>query len=339
MIRLAPPAGNAKDGEMKGRIGAALAVVLCAISVCPRPAAAQDWPAKPVKFIVPFAAGATPDIVARLIADYLQDKTGQTFIVENKPGASGNIGTDAVAKADADGTTIGVSIGGPLAINTLLFDNLPYNPQKDLSLITLLVTQPSVLAVNAGLGVNTARDLVDLIKRNPGKYTFGSIGTGSLSHLAMEAIALKSGSELVHVPYASSSQAMTALIRNDVQMACLPAISVVPQMGSGAVKILAVSTAERSALLPGIPTLKEAGVDVQAEAWSGLVAPAGISDATIARIGNLVTDAISSRTIREKLTAQLMEPIPGTPEEFRARIDADIARWTPVIVAAKIKIN
>ena len=186
---------------MKPSVVAALAGLLCAIPACTIPAAAQDWPTKPVKFIVPFAAGATPDVVARLITDYLQDKTGQTFIVENKPGASGNIGTETVAKADADGATIGVSIGGPLAINTLLFDNLPYDPRKDLSLITLLVTQPSVLAVNAGLGVNTTRDLIDLIKRNPGKYTFGSIGTGSLSHLAMEAIALKSGTELVHVPY------------------------------------------------------------------------------------------------------------------------------------------
>jgi tripartite-type tricarboxylate transporter receptor subunit TctC len=155
----------------------------------------------------------------------------------------------------------------------------------------------------------------------------------------MAAIALKSGTQLVHVPYASSPQAMTALIRNDVQMVCLPAISVVPQLGSSAVKILAVSTAERSALLPGIPTLKEAGIDVEADAWMGLIAPAGISDAMVARIGDVVGKAITSRTIREKLTTQLMEPIPGTQAEFRARIDADIARWTPVIEAAKIRIE
>ena len=153
----------------------------------------------------------------------------------------------------------------------------------------------------------------------------------------MEAIALKSGTQLVHVPYASSPQAMTALIRNDVQMVCLPAISVVPQLGSGTVKILAVSTAERSALLPGVPTLKEAGIDVEADAWMGLIAPAGIPGATVERIGHLVGAALTSRAIREKLTAQLMEPIPDTPAEFRARIDADIARWTPVIEAAKIK--
>src|ERR1700734_3465321 len=216
--------GHEESGGSAMRRGvlAALAILFGTL-----PAFAQDWPAKSVRLIVPFAAGATPDLAARLIADYLHDKLGQAFIVENKPGASGNTGTDAVAKADPDGSTIGVSIGGPLAINTLLFSNLPYDPKKDLALITMLVTQPSALAINTSLGVNTTRDLVDLIAHNPGKYAYGSIGTGSLSQLAMEAIALKSGTQLIHVPYSSSPQAMTALIRNDVQMVCLPAISVV----------------------------------------------------------------------------------------------------------------
>jgi tripartite-type tricarboxylate transporter receptor subunit TctC len=303
------------------------------------PALAQDWPTTTVRIIVPFAAGATPDLVARLLADNLHQKLGQAFIVENKPGASGNIGTDAVAKAAPDGSTIGVSIGGPLAINSLLFANLPYDPTRDLTLITMLATQPSVLAINSSLAVNSVPELVALIRRNPGKYNFGSIGTGSLSQLAMEAIAIKSGTQLVHVPYPSSPQAVTALIRNEVQMACLPAISVVPQVASGSVKILAVSTAERSALLPNIPTLKESGIDVEADAWMGLIGPAGLSDAVTRRIGSLVGEAITSPGIREKLAAQLMEPIPDTPTEFRARIDADIGRWKPVIDAAKIKID
>jgi tripartite-type tricarboxylate transporter receptor subunit TctC len=319
---------------MRRGVLAALAILFGTLS-----ASAQDWPTKSVRIIVPFAAGATPDLVARLIADYLHDKLGQPFIVENKPGASGNTGTDAVAKADPDGSTIGVSIGGPLAINTLLFSNLPYDPKKDLALITMLVAQPSALAVNASLGVKNTSELIDLIKRNPGKYTYGSIGTGSLSQLAMEAIALKAGTKLVHVPYPSSPQAIQALMRNDVQMVCLPAISVVPQLAGGAIKLLAVSTAGRSALLPDVPTLKEAGIDVEADAWSGLVAPAGVPEAMIERINHEVTEAITSRAIREKLTAQLMEPIPDTPAQFRAHIDADLARWAPVIAAANIKIN
>ena len=167
-----------------------IVVALLGLFLAALPASAQDWPTKPVKIVVPFGPGSTPDVVARLIADHLQKKLGQPFVIDNKPGASGNIGTDAVAKAAPDGTTIGVSIGGPLAINTLLFSKLPYDPKTDIAPITQLVTQPSALAVNSQVMVNSAAELVALLKREPGKYNFGSIGNGSLSHLAMEAIAL-----------------------------------------------------------------------------------------------------------------------------------------------------
>ena len=320
---------------MTTRLALALAGSLLVLA----PAAAQDWPTKTVKIVVPFGPGSTPDMVARLIADRLQQKLGESFVIENKPGASGNLGTDAVAKAEPDGATIGISIGGPLAINTLLFSKLPYDPGKDIAPITQLITQPSALVVNTSLNVNTVADLVALIKREPGKYTFGSIGNGSLSHLAMEAIALKSGTQMVHIPYPGSPQAMTAVLRGDVQMACLPAISVTPQVGSGKVRILAVSTARRSALLPEIPTLKEAGIDVEADAWMGLIAPAKTPAAVIARIHDEVVDAIRTPEIRGKLAVQLMEPIGNSPADFRANIDAEIVRWAPVIKAADIRIN
>jgi tripartite-type tricarboxylate transporter receptor subunit TctC len=316
-----------------------LALVCLCLLLGALPAGAQSWPTRSVKLIVPFGPGSTPDLVMRLIADHLQQKLGQSFVVENKPGASGNLGTDAVAKAEPDGYTIGLSIGGPLAINPLLFAKLPYDPQTDLALVTMLTTQPSALVVNTSLGVNNVAELIELLRKNPGKYNYGSIGNGSLSHLAMEAIALKSGTQMVHIPYASSPQAMTALIRNDVQMGCLPAISVTPQLGSGQVKILAITTAQRSALLPGIPTLKEAGVDVEADAWNGLIAPAKTPEPVIDAVRAAVTEALNSPTVREKLAAQIMEPLPTTSEQFRARIEADIARWTPVIKAANIRVN
>ncbi len=302
-------------------------------------AAAQDWPTKAVRIVVPFGPGSTPDLIVRLIADHLQSKLRQPFLIENKPGASGNTGTDAVAKAAPDGSTIGVSIGGPLAINTLLFSKLPYDPAKDLAPITQLVSMPSALAVNAKLNVNTAAELVALLKREPGKHNFASIGNGSLSHLAMEAIALKSGTKLVHIPYPGSPAAMTAILRGDVQMGCLPAIAVTPHTASGAVKILAVSTATRSRYLPDIPTLKESGIDVEADAWNGLIAPAGTPAAIIATIQREVAEALRQPSIREKLAAQLMEPVGSSPEEFRAQIAGEIARWAPVIKAADIKIN
>ena len=286
-----------------------LAIALAAALFIPAAAAAQDWPTKSVKIVVPFGPGSTPDMVARLIADHLQQKLGQTFVIENKPGASGNPGTDTVAKAEPDGATIGISLGGPLAINTLLFAKMPYDPAKDIAPITQLVTQPSALVVNTSLGVNSVPELMALLKSDPGKYNFGSIGNGSLSHLAMEAIALRSGTQVVHIPYPGSPQAMTAVLRGDVQMACLPAIAVTPHVGSGKVKILAVSSAKRSALLPDIPTLKESGIDVEADAWNGLIAPAKTPDAIIARIHDEVVDAIATPAVREKLATQIMEPI------------------------------
>ncbi|MEP9377837.1 tripartite tricarboxylate transporter substrate binding protein [Aquabacter sp. CN5-332] len=321
------------------RFAVALIAPLVAILLA-WPAAAQEWPAKqPVKIIAPFGPGSTPDMVARLIADYLQHKFGQAFIVENRAGASGNRGTDAVAKAEPDGYTIGVSIGGPLGVNAVLFGNLPYDPAKDFALVTLLVTQPSALAVNTALGVNSVSELIDLLKKNPGKYNYGSIGNGSLSQLAMEAIGLASGTQMVHVPYNSSPAAVTALIQNDVQVACLPAISLTPLVGTKPIKILAISTAQRSALLPGIPTLKESGIDVEAEAWSGLIAPAKTPEPILDKLRAAVTEALESPAIKEKLATQLMEPIPSTPAQFRARIDADLARWTRVIRDAHIQVN
>lgn len=319
----------------KHAVATLLAVLALAI-----PAFAQDWPTRTVRIVVPFGPGSTPDVVARLLAEALAQKyPASAFVVENKPGASGNLGTDIVAKAAPDGSTLGVSIGGPLAINSLLFSRLPYDPRKDIEPITQLVTQPSVLAVNPALGVNSVAELVALLRRNPGRYNFASIGNGSLSHLAMEAIALKAGAQLVHVPYPSSPQAITAVMRNDVQIACLPAIAVTPHAATGAVKILAVSTARRSPYLPDVPTLKESGIDVEADAWNGLIAPAGTPRPIIERIGKDVAEIIRQPILREKLATQLMEPVGSSPDELRARMDGETERWAPVIKAANITLN
>ena len=315
-----------------------LAAMIAAI--VPAQGQAQEWPAKTVRIMVPFGPGSTPDIVARLVGEQLQAKyPNSAFVIENKPGASGNTGTDTVAKAAPDGTTIGVSIGGPLAINTLLFSKLPYDPAKDLVAVTQLVTMPSALAVHPDLGVNTVAELIELLKKNPGKYNFGSIGNGSLSHLTMEAIAQKGGAKMVHVPYPSSPAAMTALIRGDVHMAALPAIAVTPQAEAGKAKILAVSLPKRSPFLPDIPTLKESGIDVEADTWMGLIAPAGTSPALIEAIHKDVAEAVSSKPAREKLATQFMEPVGNAPAAFRKVIEDEIIRWSPVIKAADVKIN
>jgi tripartite-type tricarboxylate transporter receptor subunit TctC len=199
---------------------------------------------------------------------------------------------------------------------------------------------PSALAVNAELPVANVAELIALLKKEPGKYNFGSIGNGSLSHLSMEGIALKSGTKLVHVPYQSSPAAMTALLRNDVQMAVLPAISVTPHVAAGGpVKILAVSLPRRSPYLPNVPTLKESGVDVEADTWQGLIAPGGTPPALIDKINKDIVEAITSPAVREKLAAQYMEPVGNSQAAFRAVIEAEKARWAPIVKDADVKIN
>ncbi|HXD45387.1 MAG TPA: tripartite tricarboxylate transporter substrate binding protein [Pseudolabrys sp.] len=321
---------------MLKRLALSVALTLAAAA----PSLAQTWPAKTVHIMVPFGAGSTPDTVARLIADGLGKKyPSNIFIVENKPGASGNIGTEAVAKAAPDGGTIGVSIGGPLAINTLLFSNLPYDPKKDITAISQLITQASVLTVPPSLEASNIGDLLKLLKANPGKYDYASIGTGSLSQLAMEALAQKAGTKLVHVAYKSSPQAMLAVMRGEAQMACMPAASVVPQAKAGKVKMLAVSTAKRSPFLPDLPTLKESGIDVDADAWMGLIGPGGMPKAMTDQINKDVVAIIRSPEVKDKLAAIFMEPVGSSPEEFRARINGEIERWAPVIKAANVKVN
>jgi len=300
----------------------------------------SSWPPKTVHIIVPFAAGSTPDAVARIIGDGLRKKyPDATFVVEDRPGASGNIGTDAIAKAAPDGSTIGVSIGGPLAINTLLFSNLSYDPRKDITPITQLVTQPSALVVNPDMKVDNLGDLIKLLKINLGKYSYASVGNGSLSHLAMEAIAEKAKGKMVHVPYPGSPEAMLAVLRGDVQMGMLPAASVVPQAKAGKLKLLAVSTAKRSPYLPDVPTLKESGLDVEADAWVGLIGPSGLPKESVERINKDTVEMLKSPALRDKLGAQLMEPVGSTPDELRARMNGEIDRWAPVIKAADVKLN
>jgi len=332
----------------------ALALLLVAASAIPGLAQSQStepaaqstsapfssWPPKTVHIIVPFAAGSTPDAVARIIGDGLRKKyPDATFVVEDRPGASGNIGTDAIAKAAPDGSTIGVSIGGPLAINTLLFSNLSYDPRKDITPITQLVTQPSALVVNPNMKIDNVEDLIKLLKINPGKYSYASIGNGSLSHLAMEAIAEKAKGKMVHVPYPGSPEAMLAVLRGDVQMGMLPAASVVPQAKAGKLKLLAVSTAKRSPYLPDVPTLKESGLDVEADAWVGLIGPSGLPKESVERINKDTVEMLKSPALRDKLGAQLMEPVGSTPDELRARMNGEIDRWAPVIKAADVKLN
>ena len=301
---------------------------------------AQEWPQRPVKIVAPFAAASTPDAFARLLADNLRKRWNQPVIVENKPGAGGMVGTDAVAKSPPDGYTIGVSIVGPLVNNKLLYRKMPYDPDKDLVPITIAVTQASLLVVPADRSPNNLSELIAWLKSRPGKGNYASIGVGSLSHLTMELVASQSGTEIVHVPYPGSSQAVTALLAGDVDMACLPALSVLSQVKAGKLKAIGASTATRTSLLPDIPTLKEQGLtEVDAGAWIGVVAPAGTPQPVVDRIRRDTAAVLKDPEVVAALQKQMMEVVGSTPEAFAAHLEAERRRWTPVIQKTRISLD
>jgi len=299
---------------------------------------AQEWPSGQVTIIVPFSAGSTPDSLARIVAEGLQERLKQPFVVENRTGASGNTGTAAVAKAAPDGQTLGVSIVGPLVINALLFSSMPYDTAKNLAPITILAAQPSVLVATNDIAAKDVGGVLALIKQEPDKITYGSIGRGSLSHLAMASLAMNAKVNLVHLPFPGSPAAVTALLRGDVQLAVLPAASVGELGSGGKLKMLAVTSAKRSPLLPELPTLGEAGIaNVEADAWVGLIAPAGTGEAVLAKVHKEAAAVLADPAIVTKLKAQYMSVIASTPEQFRAVLKAELDRWAPIIAAGGIK--
>jgi tripartite-type tricarboxylate transporter receptor subunit TctC len=324
----------------RARLAASLALAAACGLAAAQPAPATEWPKGPVRIIVPYGPGSTPDIIARIVADKLAKRTGQPMIVDNKAGASGNLGTDSVAKAPPDGSIIGVSIAGPLGVNALLFKKMPYDAAKDLELVSIAATQPSVLVVPVTLGVSTTEELVALMKKNPGKYNYASMGAGSISHLAMESLASKSGTSVVHVPYAGSGPAVTALLSGNADIACLPAASVMPQIKAGKIKALAVATAKRSASLPDLPTLAESGLkDIQADAWMGFVVPAKTPEAVVKKLHDELVAILADPEVREKLRLQYMDVVADTPAEARAWLAADVERWRPIIQKNNITLD
>jgi tripartite-type tricarboxylate transporter receptor subunit TctC len=308
-----------------------LALAPAAWLAAPHVRAQGDYPAKPVKIIVPFAAGSTPDVFARLVGDRAAQGLKQPVVIENRPGAGGNLGTDLVTKAAPDGYTIGASITGPLVNNTVLYKKLPYDPFKDLTPITFGVHQANVLAVSPSLGVNTLKELMDLLRRNPGKYNYASIGLGSLSHLSVEMIKSLTNSYVVHIPYASSPAAVTSVLQGDTQIISLAPLAVMPQVTAGRLKALAVSTAKRVPQLPTLPTFRESGIDMDGSAWIGLVAPAGTPAPVIERLNREFVAAMRDPAVNEKLRAQYMDAEPGTPQQFAAFMQAELKKWGPVI--------
>lgn len=301
-------------------------------------AAAQDWPQRPVRIVVPFAAGSSPDILARIVNDRLGPLLGQPLIVDNKPGAGGNTGTDLVAKAAPDGQTFLLSVNAPLVYNTVLFRRLPYDPFSDLVPVSLAATTPNVCVAAPGMGVASVKDWLAALRRNPGKYNFASTGNGSISHLGVELIKLRTQSFAVHIPYASSAQATSAMLQGDVHFACLPPVSVMPQVKAGRLVALAVTSAERSPLLADLPTLRESGLpDIQAVPWFAYMAPRGTPPATVQRMSQAIAEVLQDPDTRRRLETAYFDPVGSTPQALADFMVRERGLWRPVIERAGLR--
>ena len=318
---------------------AVLALAALALAM-PAPAADDDYPAKTVKIVVPFAPGGSTDVVARILADKLGAEMKQTFIVDNRAGASGNIGADAVAKAPADGYTLLMGTTGVLAINGHLFKNLAFDPDKDFVPVSYTSLITNVLVVNPEVSARTVAELVRLAKAKPGALTFASSGSGSSTHLSGELFKALAGVDILHVPYKGSSQALIDVLSGQVTMLFDNAPSSLPFIEQGKLRALAVTSRKRLPNLPDIPTLEEAGIaGYESLSWSGIVAPTGTPRTVIARLNASIERILATDEVRRKLAALGVEPVGGPPEAFATHIRAESDKWGKLVKSAGITVN
>ncbi len=309
--------------------------------------AQQAWPSKPVRIVVPFAPGGTTDILARAIAPELTRAFGQTFFVENKAGAGGNLGADIVAKSPSDGYTLLMGTVGTHGINRALYNKLPFDPIKDFAPITVVAGVPNVMVMNADIAksrnINSVADFIAFAKANPGKLNMASSGNGTSIHLAGELFKSMSGTYMVHFPYKGSGPAIFDMLGGsmDVMFDNLP--SAIPHIKSGKLKALAVSSSQRSEAMPDLPTIEEAGGPTlkgyEASSWFGLLAPAGTPPDVVRRIQQETAKAMNTPAVKEKLLAQGAIPGGNTPEDFAKFIDAEHKKWAQVVKVSGAKVD
>jgi tripartite-type tricarboxylate transporter receptor subunit TctC len=313
----------------------ALAVALCAGV----PAFAQTWPDKPIKFVVAAGPGSSLDTLARVIADKLKDRLGESVVVENKPAAGGTVATAEVAKSAPDGYTMLLGFNGPLAFGPLL-QKLPYDVQKDLAPVIITSSQPNVLAVNAQLPVTTLHELVSYANAKTGKLAYESVGNGSSSHLNMELLKSMAGFDALHVPFNGSPPAVTATIQGETQMMFAVMQPLQPQIQAGKLRAIAVTTAKRFPLLPDLPAIAESGYPgFEALAWNGIMVPAGTPKPVIAKLNAEINAILKQPDIVTKMNAAGFDLIGGTPDDFRNLIQRETETWAPVIKKIGLKVD
>jgi len=311
-----------------------IAVTLAfAASASAQPATdAKGWPSRAIHMIVPFPAGSSPDLIARVLSEKLAPALGVPLVVENRPGAGGNLGTALIARAAPDGYTIGLSIPGPLAVNTVLYRKMEYDPFKDLAPVSLVGASPNVLVVDPKLNVDSVKEFVALAKSQPGKLNYGSVGNGSASHLTMELFKEAAGIDLVHVPYPGSPQVNTAILSGQIAAGFVVPATAMPLVQAGRLKALAATTSVRSIVLPEYPTLAEAGYpEVVSTAWQGIVAPAKTPRPIVERLSRELVAALRSEDVREKMIRLYFQPIGTAPEGLANLMRSEVERWGKVI--------
>ncbi len=296
------------------------------------PVTAQQYPAKPVRVVIPYPPGSTPDIVGRTLSAKLQEALGQPFVVENRSGAGGNIGAEAVAKSPADGYTLLIGINGPAAINKFLYKNLGYDSDKDLLPVALLASAPQMLVVTPSVEANDFKTFLGYLKKNPGRLSYGSVGGGSASHLTMELLKSDAGVFIVHIPYRGFPPAVTDLLSGNIQTMFAIVPAVLPQVRAGKMKALAVTGLKRSPMAPEVPSVAELGYpQLESLAWIGLLAPAGLPQEILSRISTQTVRAMRAADTVDLLGKQGFDVVANSPNEFSAWIRAEQAKWSKVI--------
>ncbi len=302
--------------------------------------AEPTYPSKPIRIIVPFTPGGSPDVLARTIGQKITESTGAAVVIENVPGAGGTIGADRVAKAQADGYTLLMGHVGTLAVAPAVYPNLPYDPIKSFAPVAWVAKVPNVLAVHPSMPANNVAELVKYLKANPGKVNYGSGGNGSAAHLAMEYFKLSTQTFVVHVPYRGTAPSVTDAVAGQIQMVFTGAPALVPMVKAGKLRAIAVSSPKRLDLLPDVPTLAESGVKglegFEADQWYGLVAPAGTPTAVVQKLNQVVNANLSTPEMVVRLKTEGATATPTTPEAFGQLIQREIKRWRPVVLNAKI---
>lgn len=321
---------------MRAQMGQLFFVILVLFSQ--QAAFAQGYPAKPIRLIVPYPPGGGTDIVARLIGQKLSETLGRQVLVDNRSGASGNIGTDMMAKAVPDGYTLGMATPGPVTVGRSLYPNLPYDPSRDLTPIVLANESPIVLALHPSVPANSVKDLVALARARPGKLNAALVSSGSVPHLLTEMLKGAAGVNIVNITYKGGAPAATDVVSGQVDLLFSVLPIVLPFINSGKLKTIAVASDKRSTLLPNAPTMRESGFPiVTGSAWNGVVAPAGTPREIIVKLNAEFAKILAAPDIKERFTGLGMEAVGGTPESFAAFLRAETEKWAKVVKAANIK--